>query len=151
MKSLSIQTCCQLALEHGLGIPVNLIIGLMEQESGFQPAIVSKAGAVGLMQIVQKYHPKVDLTDPVVNVKIGCHVLASNFYYLNHIRAGLNQGTPVVDYDWSNDALTERALMAYYAGAGTVDYFDSHPQKTIGADIVHYATNIIQLSKTDYC
>ena len=151
MKTLSIDECCALALEHGLGIPANLIIGLMEQESGRQPGIVSKAGAVGLMQIVQHYHPKLDLTDPEVNVKTGCHVLASNFYYLNHIRSGLEPETRVADYAWDDDELTERALMAYYAGAGTVDYFDSHPEETIGAGIVHYASNIIKLSKIYYC
>lgn len=55
-------------------IPNNLLLRLIQQESHFRPDIiegrtVSGAGAVGIAQIVPKWHPKVDPLDPVASIK----------------------------------------------------------------------------------
>lgn len=46
------------------GVDPGLLAGLIEVESGFNPNQVSEAGAVGIAQIVPKYHPGVDATNP---------------------------------------------------------------------------------------
>lgn len=63
------------------GLPPQLLLAVMERESGFRPQIRSSAGAVGLMQVMGKYHghkldrPGLDLTHPETNIKLGALVL----------------------------------------------------------------------------
>ena len=45
-------------------VPVQLFLCQINQESGFNPTITSPAGAVGIAQIVPKWHPGVDPLDP---------------------------------------------------------------------------------------
>lgn len=57
-----------IAAESRQGIPAGLLLRLAYQESRFRPDIVegrklSSAGAVGIMQIVPKWHPSVDPYD----------------------------------------------------------------------------------------
>lgn len=67
-------------------VPVALLLGLVRQESLFQPAVRSRAGAVGLMQVMpatgrlvarregQRGRP--DLHDPEENVRLGTRFFA---------------------------------------------------------------------------
>lgn len=48
--------------EHGL--PPGLLSRMAKQESNYDPNVVSHAGAIGLMQIVPKWHPDVNPKDP---------------------------------------------------------------------------------------
>lgn len=81
-------------------LPVNLLARVAQQESSFRPDVVSPAGAVGLMQIVPRWHPDVDPTDPI----------ASIYYAGKYLRQLYNRfGT------WSE------ALAAYNWGQGNLD------------------------------
>jgi len=50
------------------GLPPGLLEKVAEVESGFDPEAISPAGAVGLMQIIPRFHPDVDPTDPVASI-----------------------------------------------------------------------------------
>lgn len=63
------------------GLPPALVLALIEVESGFQPAVVSSAGAVGLMQIMPFWIAELgfaadDLKVPSRNLRYGCTILA---------------------------------------------------------------------------
>lgn len=53
------------AAEKQYKIPAGLLARVAYQESSFNPDAKSPVGAVGLMQIVPKYHPDVNALDPV--------------------------------------------------------------------------------------
>ena len=64
------------AAEHG--IDVGLIAGVIRVESSFRPAVVSHAGAVGLMQVMPRNAERLgcgDLDDPEANIHCGVTVL----------------------------------------------------------------------------
>lgn len=59
-----------------------LVLAMIEKESGFRHDVVNTYGAVGLMQVVPRYHQdKLDgksysaLKDPAFNIKVGLEVL----------------------------------------------------------------------------
>ncbi|MDR0400073.1 MAG: lytic transglycosylase domain-containing protein [Treponema sp.] len=95
--------------------PPELLYGLVRTESAFQPEIISRAGAVGLTQLMPAtaadmagrmkrgggpdYTGNLDLKDPEINTGIG-------FYYLNYLR------------DLLNHPLS--AILAYNGGLGRV-------------------------------
>jgi soluble lytic murein transglycosylase len=75
------------ALEEQLGLPRGLVYAVMRQESGFDPAIVSPASAVGLMQLMPATakqaaselslpFDEADLTRPDVNLRLGAFYIA---------------------------------------------------------------------------
>jgi len=111
----------ELVETHGrnFNIAPSLLFGLMRQESVFQSAVVSRAGAVGLMQLMQptaqdmasrirraggpdffSANGTIDSANPAVNVYIGA-------YYYNYLR----------NLFGSNDQLS---LMAYNGGLARV-------------------------------
>ncbi len=51
------------------GLPRGLLEKVAEVESNFDPDAKSRAGAVGLMQIIPRWHPDVDPTDPVASIR----------------------------------------------------------------------------------
>ena len=135
--------------KHGLGIPPLLVRALITEESGFDANALSGAGAVGLMQIMQQFHPGKDLANPAVNIHIGCSVLVSDFYYLNHIRAGLDPSYPSSLYPWSDMSLLDRALAGYNMGPGNVVWYDSNhpdnPPANWPVNVRRYCANIWSL------
>lgn len=46
------------------GVPAEMFVNQIAQESGFRPDAASPAGALGLAQIVPEFHPTVDPLDP---------------------------------------------------------------------------------------
>jgi hypothetical protein len=69
-------------------LPPNLVIHVMNRESGFRPLITSKAGALGLMQVIPKWHKekleamkisKNEVYHIDNNVKLGCWILREYF------------------------------------------------------------------------
>ena len=151
MSKLSIKQCCELIAEHGMGVPPDLGVALIWEESGGQTDIVSSAGAVGLMQIMQRFHEGVDLTDPVTNVKVGCQVLISDFFYLNHFRAGISPHSPASLYPWDNQPYLFRALAGYNMGPGNVVWYDNHPDKQWPAGVQNYCDIIWRMSLQKHC
>jgi soluble lytic murein transglycosylase len=74
------------------GAEAPLVLGLMRQESSFDPAIVSAAGAVGLMQLMpetarQVGGQSVALTDPPTNMRLGV-------VYLQRLLAQFDNAVP---------------------------------------------------------
>lgn len=70
------------AAEGRHGIPENLLARLLYQESRFRPDVIngttpSPAGALGIAQIVPKYHPGVDPLDPEQAIEYAANYLAS--------------------------------------------------------------------------
>jgi len=94
-------------LKHGVN--PYLVMGLAWHESGWQPSVVSSAGAVGIMQVMPStaaadgpalLNRNVNLYDPGDNIDMGTAIIKSN----------LNR--------YNNDLA--KALCAYYAGGGAV-------------------------------
>jgi soluble lytic murein transglycosylase-like protein len=86
-----------------------LVMGLAWHESGWQPTVVSSAGAVGIMQVMPAtaavdgpwlLHRYVNLYDPGDNIDLGTAILKNNLD------------------SYGNDLA--KALTAYYAGGGLV-------------------------------
>jgi soluble lytic murein transglycosylase-like protein len=67
--------------EAKYGLPTNLLARLIYQESRYRPEIIdgtvrSSAGAVGIAQIVPRWHPGVDATDPAASIDYAAKYLA---------------------------------------------------------------------------
>ena len=104
-------------------VPAELLYATVKVESDFDPEAVSKAGAVGLMQMVPdtflwltgdehlgEHLPQSRLTDPEVSIRYGA-------YYLSYLYRRF-------DYDW------ELASIAYNAGEGNLKKWLSDPEYT---------------------
>jgi len=90
------------------GIPEDLFLRLVQQESGWNPGAVSHKGAIGLAQLMPGTARilGVDPNDPVQNLEGGARYLRDQF---NTFR------------DW------RLALAAYNAGPGAVQQYDGIP------------------------
>ncbi len=80
-----------------LGLPLSLIMAVIDQESEFYPNARSDKGAQGLMQIMpfkwDEYVAKLNLavdrramTDPFMNITVGCQILKDFYDQHNDIR-----------------------------------------------------------------
>lgn len=58
------------------GLPQGLLEKVAEVESNFNPEARSEAGAIGLMQIIPRFHPDVDPTDPVESINYAARYLS---------------------------------------------------------------------------
>jgi len=111
-------------LDHN--IPQGLLSRMAWQESRFKPAVikgeeVSKAGAVGIMQIIPRWHPDVNPFDPIASIKYAASYLAQLHKMF---------GT------W------EQALAAYNWGPGNMLKY-SHKRKNWPAETINYTTEIL--------
>ena len=64
------------AQEHG--IDPEMLGALIERESQFDPTAESEAGAQGIAQLIPKWHPGVDVADPVASIRAAAKYLAAN-------------------------------------------------------------------------
>ena len=80
-----------------LGLPLALIMAVIDRESEFYPNARSEKGAQGLMQIMpskwDQYVTKLDwkverraMTDPFMNITVGCQILKDLYDSYQHIR-----------------------------------------------------------------
>ena len=111
------------------GIPWQLLDAVIAEESGGDPAVVSKAGAIGLMQIIPKYHPECseNLYNPYNNIHCGAAILKS------YNPSG----------DWKDESAVLCALASYCWGPGNVGKkprYDQWPQ-----EVQQYCDNIWKL------
>ncbi len=73
------------AASREIGVPVDVLLAIMDIESDGNPNVVSPAGAVGLMQVMPQYHAHRaqkyggSLQDPRVNIRVGAEILKENF------------------------------------------------------------------------
>ncbi|MDA8186847.1 MAG: lytic transglycosylase domain-containing protein [Dehalococcoidales bacterium] len=88
------------------GIDPNIFVRQIDQESGFNPNVQSPAGAIGIAQIVPRWHPGVDPWDPYASLRYAARLM----------RGYLDQ--------FGSYAL---ALAAYNAGAGAVQQYGGVP------------------------
>jgi soluble lytic murein transglycosylase len=78
---------------HRGALPRSLIYATMRQESGFQPAVVSRAGAIGLMQVMPTLASKLAgapvsehaLRTPEVNIELGLREMKALAEELDHV------------------------------------------------------------------
>jgi soluble lytic murein transglycosylase-like protein len=85
------------------GIPANLYVRQINQESGFNPGSVSSAGAIGIAQIIPSTAASwnVDPWDPVASLKVAADHM--HWYYVHY------------GYSYS------KALSCYNAGCGSLE------------------------------
>lgn len=110
------------AAERHHNLPTGLLTRMAKQESNYDPKAVSPAGAIGLMQIIPKWHPNVNPWNPVESI----------WYAGGYVRQLREQFG-----SW------EMALAAYNWGPGNLERqgFDQAPRETrnyvaqIGADV----------------
>ncbi len=96
----------QAARKHG--VPVDLFLRLVQQESGWDPGAISHAGAIGLAQLMPGTAAtlKVDPKDPAQNLEGGARYLAQQYRTFGTWRL---------------------ALAAYNAGPGAVQKYGGIP------------------------
>ena len=97
--------------ETKYGIPQNLLARLIDQESKFDPNAKSEKGAIGIAQIVPKWHPDVDPNDSIASIEYSGKYLKQMYD-----RFG----------SW------DKALAAYNTGPGNLDLYgmDNLPKET---------------------
>ena len=97
---------CEAKRDPQMQIPPDLVLALIEVESRFDRWAVSRAGAVGLMQVMPFWPTELGVKNELVrtapNIRIGCEILR---YYLKAER-----------HDWT------RALARYNGSTGRRDY-----------------------------
>jgi soluble lytic murein transglycosylase len=78
---------------HRGELPRALVYATMRQESGFRPEVVSRAGAVGLMQVMPELAAKLadrpvtrhQLRDPETNIRLGLQEMTALANELHHV------------------------------------------------------------------
>lgn len=78
------------------GLPVSLVLAVIEQESNYDPAAISKTDDWGLMQINAVCHGWLvkelgiaDFLDPYQNVRAGVHILAGYYQKYGYVSGAL--------------------------------------------------------------
>lgn len=100
--------------EQKYNIPPTMLYHIARVESDFNPDAVSHAGAVGLMQIVPRWHPDVDATDPHASIRY-----AGKYLHQLYKRFG-TWGEALAAYNWGPTNLEEFGL--FNAPPSTHDY-----------------------------
>lgn len=120
--------------ERAYSLPAGLLARLLYQESRYRQDIItgslkSSAGAVGIAQIVPRWHPDVDPTDPRASIYYAAKYLRQNFDRFGSWEQAL------AAYNWGPTALA-RAIRTHGD-----DWKNHLPQETfnyvtqIGADV----------------
>lgn len=65
--------------EYTYGVPRHLLARMAEQESNYDPSARSSAGAIGIMQIVPRWHPGVNALDPAEAIDYAGNLLRRHF------------------------------------------------------------------------
>lgn len=92
--------------EDKYGIPRDLLGRLLYQESRFRSDIINKRsgnlkGAIGIAQIVPRWHPGVDPTDPYASIDYAGRYLSENYRRFRTWKGAL------IAYNWGPSAYAE--------------------------------------------
>jgi membrane-bound lytic murein transglycosylase MltF len=97
---------CEAKRDPDLALPPDLVLAVIEAESRFDAFAVSRAGAIGLMQVMPfwpgQLGMRAQLIRPGANIRVGCEILR---YYLR-----------AEHHDW------EHALARYNGSSGNLGY-----------------------------
>lgn len=77
------------AAEKAFGIPNLLLVEMARKESNFNTKAISNKGAVGIMQIVPKWHPGVNPLDPSQSIMYAAKYLKSLYQQTGSWRGAL--------------------------------------------------------------
>jgi hypothetical protein len=127
MSPMTIQGIAKRAAERSR-IAADLVMAVIQQESGFRPCAVSDKGAMGLMQLMPDTAADfgvIDAFDPEQNISAGTRLLKSLF---DRYAGDLN-----------------RVLGAYNAGAARVDQYGGIPPFPETENYVDSITRAFQL------
>lgn len=79
------------------GIDPRIFVRQINQESGFNPTARSGAGAIGIAQIVPRWHPGVNVNDPYASLKYAAQYMAGLYHKYGSYEKALsvyNSGQP---------------------------------------------------------
>ena len=117
-----------------LGLPMALIMAVIDQESEFYPHARSEKGAQGLMQImpfkwdeyVRKLNLKVNrraITDPFMNITVGCQILKDFYDGHQHVKDDkVRIAKTLTDYNNGENALNPNLDYAVQVGQKQDEY-----------------------------
>lgn len=79
---------------RAVGLSPQLVLAVMDVESGFRRDAISKSGALGLMQVMPFWkdvysRPDDDLMNPLVSIRYGCNVLRHYMDRYDNVRNAL--------------------------------------------------------------
>lgn len=105
-----------------LAVDPLLILAIMAIESSFNPVAQSSMGAVGLMQVIPRFHPeKLEdhgghqaLLDPAINIRVGTQVLHEYMRRYGDMQPALQKYAGAFDEPnarYTNKVLAEKALL----------------------------------------
>ena len=105
-----------------LAVDPLLILAIMAIESSFNPVAQSSMGAVGLMQVIPRFHPeKLEdhggqqaLLDPAINIRVGTQVLHEYMRRYGNMQPALQKYAGAFDEPnahYTNKVLAEKALL----------------------------------------
>lgn len=94
------------------GMEPNMAYAIMKAESGFRPHVVSKAGAIGLMQLMPETYEK------DISARIG---LDGNAAQLYDPKTNIQAGVWYFSHWYAYYGTAEETLAAYHAGFGNVN------------------------------
>lgn len=106
------------AAEKRSNLPPGLLSRIAYQESAYNPYARSGAGAIGLMQIVPRWHPNVDATDPIDSIYYAGQFMRENYDMFK------TWGKALAAYNWGPGNLN-KALIAHGD-----DWLDAAPRET---------------------
>lgn len=109
------------AAEHS--IDPEILGALIERESQFAPRAESSAGARGIAQLIPKFHPTTDVTDPVASIRQAAKYLNENFKRFGDM---------------------ERALAAYNRGPTAVRSYGAEWRDKIPPETEKYVLELLR-------